>query len=287
MLNVPPEVLREVEESLDAEAETWKQSALKEFVDKTDDVPFSLHLPAAGPNPGVDDTPETKPETCTCPNYPQEKVRNGSGHFSECPCHKDWLLAGGLTGEPSYQPNTLIPVPDIRQQDSWSCGACAAMAVGRYFGVGPEDLKDWKKALGTSKEASTDPRKIAEYLTSLGLEVEQRQDMTLDDLRDAWKAGKAVITPIQEYMEPDKPTSMKYGHFVTVVGLGLGLVIVADPSIENALVGDDADQAKGIMPISEADWIKDWHDTLDGIKYERFGIIVGKKALDTPPPETR
>src|SRR5262249_56767415 len=90
----------------------------------------------------------------------------------------------------------VLDVPDVRQHDYYSCGAAAGMAVGRYFGVGPRTLDAWKTALGTTVERSTNPDAIAAYLRSLGLDVEARDGMTLDDLRRAWLAGRPVICPV-------------------------------------------------------------------------------------------
>ncbi|MDE2103513.1 MAG: hypothetical protein KGL39_40105, partial [Patescibacteria group bacterium] len=129
----------------------------------------------------------------------------------------------------------ILPLDDIRQRDTFSCGAAAAMTVGMYYGVGPKTLDEWKKALGTTEETSTRPTDIIRYLRSLGLEVKARQGMTLDDLRQAWLTGKPTITPIQEWGVPSKPASMKFGHYVVVAGLPDGQVVIQDPSIMNVI----------------------------------------------------
>ncbi len=120
---------------------------------------------------------------------------------------------------PDAAPAALIELPDIRQRDHYSCGAAAAMAVGSYFGVGPATLEEWKDALGTNLAQSTAPKRIIEYLRSLGLEVQDKHNMTVDDLRKAHGAGKPVICPIQEYGQDQG--GYEYGHYVTVIGVGM------------------------------------------------------------------
>lgn len=181
----------------------------------------------------------------------------------------------------------LLPLPDIRQDTSWSCGAATTMAVGRYFDVGPDSLDEWKQALGTTEKTSTKPARIVEYLTSLGLEAKPRQHMTIRDLRAACLQGKPVICCVQEYGNED--TSYKYGHYLAVIGVAMGFVFVQDPSMDNALgeaggsQGDDADtqslNAPGRSMIPEDVFDRAWHDKdVDGNEYDHFGIVVGKRG---------
>jgi HK97 family phage portal protein len=182
---------------------------------------------------------------------------------------------------PSDQDRDLIELPDVRQQDNYSCGAAVAMSVGRYFDVGPESLEEWKAALDTTPENSTRPIKIIEYLTSLGLAVTAASDMTVEDLRDFWKDGMPVICPIQEYGLPSKQASFQYGHYVATIGVAHGQVFVQDPSIDNVLEGQGSDQAPGRSLIAESTWDSVWHDRdADGRQYVRFGIAVGRSVSD-------
>jgi HK97 family phage portal protein len=195
-------------------------------------------------------------------------------------------------------PSELLDLPDVRQSDDYSCGAACAMAVGRYFGVGPTTLEEWKAALGTDKAKSTDPMAIVSYLSELGLSVMAAGDMTVDDLKRFWQAGAPVICPIQEYGIPSKQASFKYGHYVVSIGVALGCVFVFDPSIDNALArpggsqgkkpDPGVDQAAGESLIREDDWLDVWHDQgADGREYVRFGIAVsdGPIVLPAPPPQ--
>ncbi len=175
--------------------------------------------------------------------------------------------------------DALIEVPDVRQPDDYECGDSEAFAVGSYYGVGPKTLAAWKKALGTDVEKSTSPQAIAGYLAILGLQVEARQDMTLDDLAAYWRRGWPVIIPCQDYMaEMDSKASFDYGHWLVYIGgptLG-GYLFFQDSSADNVMRGSGSDAAKGKVMIEAERFLALWHDQgEDGRKYKHFGIAVG------------
>ena len=179
--------------------------------------------------------------------------------------------------------NGLLEVPDIRQHDHYSCGACAAMSVGRYFGVGPGTLPEWKQLLGTAVEHSTDPQAIVETMRSFGLKVEAQDGMTIDDLAAYCERGMPVIVCVQDYgpFVPEK-AEWPYGHYLTVIGVlnptppGKGYVFCQDSSADNVIGNSGSIQAAGRVMIDQADFWKMWHDVDEhGTKYVRFGIAVG------------
>jgi hypothetical protein len=181
----------------------------------------------------------------------------------------------------------LVEVPDIRQPDNYSCGAACAMSVGKYYGVGPDTIGEWKKLLGTNVAKSTAPDMIYKVLTNLGLQCIAARDMTVEDLCYYHKLGVPVICPIQEWGDPRVKASSKYGHYVVVVGVGYGYVFVQDPSIDNVLDGEGADNSKGKMMICECEWCKDWHDEgVDEEPLHHYGIAVFcHDETDGPPSE--
>jgi HK97 family phage portal protein len=201
-------------------------------------------------------------------------------------------LSGGPTRQSvasSHLPGAVLEVPDIRQQDDYSCGACAAMCVGRFFGVGPTTLDAWKRALGTDVEQSTSPTAIVNYLSSLGLTVEAQQGMTIDDLAACIAGGRPVICPVQDYGSQRAPgASFAYGHYLTVIGIIPGYVICQDSSIENDErkpggdvppgQGDPSQnlEAHGRVLIRQDDFFKAWHDRDSANnQYDQYGIAVG------------
>lgn len=190
-------------------------------------------------------------------------------------------------------PPELLPVPDVRQPNHYSCGAAAAMCVGRYFGVGPESYEEWEAALGTTVEQSTHPMRIVKYLTELGLSVVAAHNMTLDDLAAYWRRGMPVICPVQDYLANLPPAAeFDYGHYLTVIGCGLGHVFCQDSSEDNTILpqyGSSADPGRVMIAFDK--WLKTWHDQdIDGVKYTRFGIAVARRASqegqgrDAEPP---
>ncbi len=99
-----------------------------------------------------------------------------------------------------------VPVRGVTQDSASSCGAAAAMSAARLYKVGPADLDSWKKALGTDSEDGTRPDRIVSYLKHLGLQVEAREHMSLEDLAEYVRRGWPVIVAIQEIKasEPEK-----------------------------------------------------------------------------------
>ena len=196
----------------------------------------------------------------------------------------------------------LIEVPDIRQHDHFSCGAASSMSVGNYFHVGPKTLPEWKKALGTDVQKSTHPTAICKYLTRLGLHVVAKGNvltkdnkpingwggpMTIADLDKATKAGHPVIVCCQDY-GPFVPKRAKfnYGHYLTVIGVGMGYIFCQDSSADNVVGNSGSVQAKGRVMIAASDFDKLWHDKDEkGNKFIHFGIEVSKpsKVLESNP----
>jgi hypothetical protein len=180
--------------------------------------------------------------------------------------------------EAPFSPD-FIEVPDIVQPDHYSCGAAAAMSVGKCFGVGPDKLSEWKKLLGTNVEESTRPTAIIEVLISFGLSVQARDNMALEDLASCWLNGMPVICPVQDY-GPYVPGKAKfaYGHYLTVIGVDHGYVFCQDSSQDNVTRGSGTASAPGRIMIEAAKFLELWHDKdIDGNKYVRFGIAVGKQ----------
>lgn len=137
-------------------------------------------------------------------------------------------------GEVGYFPSKgLIEVPDVRQPDSVSCGAAAAMSVGKYFGVGPDSLDQWKTNLGTNEEG-THPQQLVEYLRSLGLQVEAFQHGNLATLDGYLDRRWPVLCCVQDY---GPKRSWEHGHYLVVIGHKEGYLFAQDPAMDNVMVG--------------------------------------------------
>lgn len=182
--------------------------------------------------------------------------------------------------EPPTTEPRLLNLPDIRQRDFFSCGAAASMSVGGFFGVGPETLEEWKTALGTNADDGTPPDRIIGYLRSLGLQVDARDSMTVDDLREAWLAGKPTICCVQDYIDPGPSNGWDSGHYLTVIGVALGHLFCQDSSQDNLVEGSGTIADQGRVLICEDVWLRNWHDEdAAGKKFDRYGISVGPSAV--------
>lgn len=146
-----------------------------------------------------------------------------------------------------------VVVPDVQQDDNESCGAAAAMAVGRSFSVGPVTLDEWKRLLGTDKDG-TDPNAIRRGLNALGLRVDARSGMELADLVRLTDRKVPVLTPVKD---PDGE-----GHWLVVLGVSDDGVTCHDPN-------------RGLVEIEPDDFVRRWHDRDDENRnYKRFGMAV-------------
>jgi hypothetical protein len=218
-----------------------------------------LHMPAQGPTPGADIF------------LPKFEHAYGSQPGKS-------LEQRQTTDATESTHMHLLRLPNIRQPDDYSCGAACAMSVGKYEGVGPDSIAEWKTALHTSVEVATHPRNIVGYLTALGLLVYRIDEMDLLDLSRCWSGGKPVICFIQDYgtRVPAK-AKFPYGHVVAVIGVALDMVFCFDPSADNVLQGEDSDASHGKVMIDQDKFLEVWHDKdYEGNQFHRLGIIVGK-----------
>jgi hypothetical protein len=185
----------------------------------------------------------------------------------------------------------VVQVPDIRQQDNYSCIPAAGMTVAKKFGLGPDTLDEWKKALGTTEARSTSPQRLAEYLAEIGLDIEVREQMTLDMLQVETEAGNAIIVLCRDYMaRMPKAAVVEYGHALVVIGISPEFVFAQDPSEDNVTEGSETIAAPGKIIIDRAQFEKNWWDVdADKNKYTRWGITVRgpvKKEEPTVPEKT-
>lgn len=184
------------------------------------------------------------------------------------------LLVLGATAFASASPPSLLPVPDVRQSTTWTCGAAALQAVLAYFGV---EYREGQlvELCGSNPDAGTPPEAIVRVAGAEGLLAELKENLTLEDLEAAVGRRQPVIVAIQAWREDAaRPWSQEWdsGHYVVVIGLDAGRVYLEDPS----LLG-----SRGYIPRDE--FLERWHD-VDGAgrRYHRMGIVVS--GSPAPPP---
>ncbi|HVS37301.1 MAG TPA: C39 family peptidase [Gemmataceae bacterium] len=172
-----------------------------------------------------------------------------------------------------------VDVPGVQQHDDYSCGAAALMAVCSYFGVGPDDLDEYKKKLGTNEENGTNVYEILKMARQLGLAAEIHHGMTFDELRKHLDEGAPIIVSIQAYGDPQTYYRDDNGHYVVVIGYDESNFYFEDPVLPGR---------RGFLPIKEFD--RRWHDdegtTEKPDPHAHLGVVIQRKPGDSakPPP---
>ncbi len=170
-----------------------------------------------------------------------------------------------------------VDVPGVQQRDDYSCGAAALMAVCSYFGVGPDDLEEYKKKLGTNEENGTNVYRIRDMARELGLEADIYHGMTLDDLRKHLDEGSPVIVSIQAYGDSVTYYRDDNGHYVVAIGYDESNFYFEDPVLPGR---------RGFLSIQEFD--RRWHDdegtTEKPDPHAHLGVVVRRKPGDPVKP---
>lgn len=160
-----------------------------------------------------------------------------------------------------------LHVPRVRQSTSYSCGAAALMAVGKYFGVGFSTEADYCRLLGTDPEDGTPPDAMVAGAQSLGLEAVGREGMTFEQIDRALIRGRPVVVCLQAYGSPEEFRRDEAGHWAVILGYDSGRYFFEDPAQEK--------KETGWLPRGE--FLRRWHDR-DGVgrRYVRYGIVVSR-----------
>lgn len=169
-------------------------------------------------------------------------------------------------GSGPAEPGKLLDLPDVRQEADWDCGPAAVEAACSFLGVGPKGRAAYVEGLGATPEAGTSPDAVASFLARQGLAVTAASGLEVSDLSRFFAAGQPVLCPCR----PDG--SAASGHWVAVIGVGLGQVFIHDPA-----------QGRRMMP--EDDWLAIWKDAdATGQAWERHGVACGLELLPVAEP---
>jgi len=177
---------------------------------------------------------------------------------------------------------TLLPVPIVRQESHYSCGAAALAACLIYWKVWfLSRERDLWAALGTCAATGTEAGPIVKVARTHGLVASYRRRWGVADLRKSLGKGETVIIAVQAWTDravADWSEVWDDGHWVVVVGLDDEKVYVMCPSIG---------EGYGYVDLSEL--AARWHD-LDARSRKTHGIAVvlrGKERLDSFPAPPR
>ena len=174
----------------------------------------------------------------------------------------------------------LMPLPDVRQGTTYTCGTASLMSILAYFGWkgGDPNERAMAQELGTTWRNGTEPTDLIRMGRKLGLRVDQREHLTLDDLTREVRAGHPVMVAYQAYATEGGPVPHKKpwsedwgdGHWSIVIGIDDQNVYLEDPS----MLGK-----RGFIP--RAEFLERWHDTDSQNQpvYQQLGLVF---SSDTP-----
>ena len=157
----------------------------------------------------------------------------------------DWFQARGIhrtEGE-----TVLLSLPDIRQTESYDCGAAAIDTVLRFHG----SRARWDRTLANPVQGMA-PDMIEAVLRSLGFEL-ITGPMMVADLKYFTRSWRPVVCPCSDWG----------GHWVVVRGVERGRVHFHCP-------------LRGAVSAGEMEWRERWADqSRNGVTFDRWGIAVG------------
>lgn len=157
-----------------------------------------------------------------------------------------------------------IALPNVRQQRKWSCGHSALRAICLYFGLGPEDEKDYIKLLGGNPQDGIWPERIIKKAKKLGFKIHAKTGMTVEELKKFLDNGIPVICAIQAWGDPKYYKTKESGHYVVAIGYDKKKMYFEDPSIEGK---------RGWL--SHKDFDERWHDMdAHGHDCDHMGIAL-------------
>ena len=153
-------------------------------------------------------------------------------------------------------------MPEIRQSNSYSCGAACLLSVLGYYDKFDGNEDELADQLNTTSKDGTKPENIVKVARKYGLNAYIKENCSIQDLRNFFKKRIPVIIDYQAWTEKEKvdwEEDETDGHYSVLIGIDEKNIYFNDPSILGK---------KGFLPISE--FLERWHD--EG--YERMCIVI-------------
>lgn len=169
--------------------------------------------------------------------------------------------------------------PLVRQANDFSCGAAALASCLYYWGVWDGRETELYHDLGTTCDG-TSGAGIMSVAERMGLQVQYRNKLTVDDLRVWMDKGWTAILNIQAWGKYDETTNFgevwEDGHYVVLANLTNSDIIMMDPGVAGQYA---------IMSIEEFDqrW-HDWSDEGDNQEFHTAILLKGDKVMDLAQP---
>ncbi len=162
-------------------------------------------------------------------------------------------------------------IRQTRQTTEYSCGACALQSVLGYWGR-EVDEAELMQRLGTTPEEGTYPEEIVRVARELGFAAELKENLTVDDVEQATRAGHPVIVLGQAWRSRGHSDAAAEdlwadGHYFIVLAVDSDYVYFEDPYMR---------MGKGFMPRAAFDAL--WHNVMGGDmakpRQMRMGILI-------------
>lgn len=158
----------------------------------------------------------------------------------------------------------FISLPELAQEDSFSCGPAVLKAILYYYGIGPASIETIENETHTSQEDGTSPNDLSLAAAKYGLKVEIKEKMTINQLKSAINSNRPVVCAIQAYGDNKSYKDYKFGHYVIAIDYDDKNIYFQDPNLHDE---------RGYLPVDE--FLDRWHDKdKNGKVYSQLGIII-------------
>ncbi len=171
-----------------------------------------------------------------------------------------------------------IHLPEVRQSTNYSCGAACLMSVCLYHGIGPQTEEEFIQFLPSDPIEGTNPANVIQLADRLGLTYEERQGLTVDQLRKAADLGIPSILLVQAWFTNyDDATRERFandddGHYVVFIGYDDDVLYFMDPAVKGTR-----------SHISADEFLERWHDRgVDSTPYTRWGLALFRTGYSEP-----
>lgn len=177
---------------------------------------------------------------------------------------KTWVQKNTLNLSKNW---IYVNLPHHKSLDYTGCGVSACYVLGKYYNVGPDSYKEWKKLLDHNVNCGVDPDSIIKNFSTLGVCC-FGQKLTLNKLLNYVKKGFPVLCPIQAYGSYYNYKTLWSGHYVVVIGFS-----------EKYLFFEDSYVSKKRTYFSKSKFLNRWKD-IDWLcrTYHNYGIVFKQNS---------
>ena len=116
-----------------------------------------------------------------------------------------------------FEHSVMIPTPDTDQKSDYDCGPGALRAISELFGRNKTQTQ-LINMTDAGKKKGTHPEDLIKAARQMGLQTEEFNNMTLEQLLNYLQLGRPVICAIQAYGKQKEYNKLDSGHYVVAIG---------------------------------------------------------------------